>query len=229
MRILFGLAFLLVALAGGAYALFYRGGPDPASDIVQAEIAGVRFSFPSGYARDESTAVGGFTDRLAFVAAFPDFSLLSKDGAAARETSTNSARPKLFVTVSAKDDSVDPATRPSRLYARFLEPEAEAGPAGLVLRRFEKGSPYDFEELYLAPPDGREFFARCPKGPLEQGAPGEACLFVFRAEGLDAELRFPPSLLEHWEILNEGARNFVARLRGKNSRPISNPRGRNPE
>jgi hypothetical protein len=211
MRLILGLALLFAALASGSYLLF-QGALDPAADIVQAEIAGAHFSFPAGYARDESTAVGGFTDRLAFVALFPEFSPPTRTDA---KSASHRARDTVFVTLSAKDDTLDPADRPARLYARFLQAEAEAGPAGLILRRFEKGSPYEVEELYLAPPDGKEFFARCPKTPLEEGAPGEACLFVFRIGGLDVELRFPPSLLDHWEALNEGARSFVARLRAR--------------
>lgn len=214
MRIFLRLALLLVLLAGGSFVLT-RGSSDPASDIVQAQIAGAHFSYPVEFSRDESTAVGGFTDRLAFIAMFPDFSPPSKAGSTNQTGAPNRRRVKLFITVSAKDDGLDPADRPSRLYARFLQADAEAGPGGLVLRHFENGSPYDLEELYLAPPDGRDFFARCPKSQPAQDGGAEACLFIFRNGGFDVELRFPPSLLDHWEALNEGARSFFSKIRGK--------------
>jgi hypothetical protein len=117
--------------------------------------------------------------------------------------------------VSLKDDGVDPADRPMQLYARFLEAETVAGPGGLVMRRFEQGSPYDLEQLYVAPPDGRDFFARCPKPASAGAALTELCFFVFRVDGLDVELRFAPALLDNWDALNEGARAFLNRIRAR--------------
>ena len=183
---------------------------------MNAEIGGDRFSYSSAIARDEETLAGGSGERLAFVAAFPDFTPRP-----ARLRPGGPAGPEMIlVTITPKDDGIDPADRPSRLYARFLEAEAFVGPGGLVMRRFEKGSPYDLEQLYMAPPEGRAFFARCPKAADAGAAAEEPCLFLFRVEALDVELRFPRSLLDQWETLTEGARAFVSRLRvgGKKSR-----------
>lgn len=213
MRLLLSLLALLALVAAAAY-IPLRGRYDASADQVEADIAQAHFSFPAGYARDESTAVGGFTDRLAFVVVFPEFSSQA-NAEKSRELKTLSDRPKnrVFITVSAKDDTADPADRPTRLYARFLQGEAFAGPGGLVMRRFEQGSPYDLEQLYIAPPDGRDFFARCPNAQSKEAAAGKSCLSIFRVDGLDVELRFAPALLDKWETLNEGARNFVARIR----------------
>jgi len=213
MRLLLSLLALLALVAAAAYVPF-RGRYDAAVDQVEADIAQTHFSFPADYARDESTAVGGFTDRLAFVVVFPEFSPKANAGKSKElKTFSDRAKNKVFITVSAKDESADPADRPMRLYARFLQGEAIAGPGGLVMRRFEQGSPYDLEQLYIAPPDGRDFFARCPNAQSKEAAPGESCLFIFRVDGLDVELRFAPALLEKWETLNEGARNFMTRIR----------------
>ena len=124
------------------------------------------------------------------------------------------ARDAVFLTVSAKDEILDPAERPMQLYARFLQAETISGPGGLVARQFEKGSPYDLEQLYVAPPDGKDFFARCPN--VEgAAAPGDSCISMFRVDGLDVELRFAPELLENWDALNTGARGFISQIRAK--------------
>jgi hypothetical protein len=206
MRLLLVALALAASIAATLVAVHFIGAAQPPQTI-EAAIGEAHFSFPAALARDEETLAGGFVDRIALLATFPDFAPRPPPG-------KTKARPDLvFVTISPKDDSLEPSERPARLYARFLESEAFVGPGGLVMRRFEKGSPYDLEQLYIAPPDGAAFFARCPK--LQEGeAPSEEpCLFVFRDGALDVELRFAPSLLEQWDVLNEGARAFFARLR----------------
>jgi len=210
MRLFLALFALLVSVAAGIVALSLLRAAAP-SQLVQAEIGGAHFTFAPTLARDEETLAGGFAERLAFVATFPDFGPRPPRSAPGGRASRQGEL--VFVTVTPKDEALEPAERPSRLYARFLEAEAFVGPGGLVMRRFEKGSPYDLEQLYIAPPEGREFFARCPK--TQDGASGaeEPCLFLFRVDGLDVELRFAPALLEQWEALTEGARGFLARIR----------------
>jgi hypothetical protein len=193
-------ALLLVLSAAAAGWLFvsHEEAPDR---LVHAEIGATKFVYARAYARDESTGVGGMTDRLSFIVAFPSFTALkSKDRGAQSVT----------MTLTPKDEGLDPGERPSKLYARFLTPEALDGPAGLVLRRFEPGSPYDTEELFIAPPDGQTFFARCPKP--RGGAPGEACLSLFREGALDVELRYPANLLDHWDALYDGAHALLAEI-----------------
>jgi hypothetical protein len=215
MRLFLALLALLVGLGVGAYALL-RGDDDATAALTEASIADARFVFASAHARDEATAAGGFADRLAFIAVFPDFGPPARASKTPPERLAERARNDVFITVSLKDDGIDPADRPMQLYARFLQAETVAGPGGLVMRRFEQGSPYDLEQLYVAPPDGRDFFARCPMAASD-GAPGELCLFVFRVDGLDVELRFAPALLQNWDALNEGARAFLGRIRASDA------------
>jgi len=209
--VLLGLALLLCAgLTYLAVALLGAGAPKA---MVDASIGAAQFAFAADLARDEETAAGGLADRLAFVATFPDFAPRPARPAPAKG---KSRPPELvFVTITPKDDAIDPAERPDRLYARFLEAEAFVGPGGLVLRRFEPDSPYGLEQIYMAPPDGRGFFARCPKPAEDGGETQEPCLFLFRDGGLDVELRFSTALLEQWEALNDGAHAFVERIRAR--------------
>lgn len=198
------LAILLLAIVTGS-ALALLMAKERAGRLVHAEFAGLKFVFDSAYARDDVTAGGGLSDRLAFLVSFPSFGPPSTaDGEIIR------------MTLSPIGDAPDPEDRPAKLYARFLTAETLEGPGGLVLREFEPDSPYETEELLLAPPDGRAFFARCPKPQL--GAPGEGCLSVFRAGPIEVELRYPPAILERWDALYEGSRGLLGRMQAQPKR-----------
>ncbi|WP_457795719.1 hypothetical protein [Methylocystis sp. S23] len=201
MKPLIAFALLATILAAGTAFLFVARDEAPEA-LVRAELAGAKFAYARAYARDDATGAGGLADRLSFIVSYPGFKpIAAKDRA---------AFPAVAMTLTPKDEGLDPRERPAKLYARFLTPETLEGPSGLVLRRFEQGSPYDLEDLLVAPPDGRDFFARCPKS--EAGATGEACISMFREGGLDVELRYPPALLEHWETLYAGAHALIAKM-----------------
>jgi hypothetical protein len=201
MRLIIAVALLAIALATGSVLLFAAREEAPDA-LIQAELAGVRFQYARAYGRDESTAAGGLSDHLGFIVSFPKFAPLS-----AKERPVATA---IALTLTPKDEGLNPGERPAKLYARFLTPETLEGPGGLILRHFEQGSPYDSEELFIAPPDGRSFFARCPKADAR--APGEACLSMFREGGMDVELRYPPALLGHWDAIFDGAHALIARM-----------------
>jgi hypothetical protein len=83
-------------------------------------------------------------------------------------------------------------------HARFLSAVARSYPGGLVQRRYRDGTPYEGEELYVTPPDGAVFAARCATAAAE-GAAG--CLAEVRLDGLDLRVRFPQARLEEWEAI----------------------------
>lgn len=98
------------------------------------------------------------------------------------------------VRLGPADGSLPPADRPAVLYARFLAAEAAPLEGGLIRREFRAGTPYEGEVLFLAPPDGRAFAARCPARP---DAP-EACLAELRFGSLEARMRLRPGDLPRW-------------------------------
>lgn len=203
---IFFMAAVVTGMGAGLLFLSRDSAPDP---LVRAKVGGVSLAYARAYARDDATAAGGLTDRLGFVASFPDFSPLPLD-------QRSQAPSSITMVLTTKEDGPEPQDRLAKLYARFLTPDTLVGPGGLVRRRFETGSPYDLEELFVAPPDGRNFFARCVKH--EARAPGEACLSIFRDGALDVELRYPASLLEQWDALDDGARALVRRMRATATR-----------
>lgn len=215
---LFLVALLLALLAAAGYRLTRKtDAAEPA--IVAASLGDARFAYAPAYARDESTRYGGASDRLSFIAVAPDFGPPQKPSADPRRRAAEELDPmRVFVTLAPREEALDPAERPSRLYARFLESEVWGGPGGLVMRRFEPGTPYELELLYLAPPEGRDFFARCPR--RDAGFLGSApCLWALRWKNLDVEARFSAALLRDWEEFARGLRAFLASIDADRPRP----------
>lgn len=209
---------LLISAAAGAIGLVRLREPPPDA-LVEADVAGHRFVFPAALARDAATRSGGLANRLAFLAVFPEFTPRVAARAASGADGPRRDDTLVFITVTPRDEAIDPADRPARLYTRFLESEVSTGPGGLILRRFENGSPYEQEQLYLAPPDGRAFFARCPKRGSRGPSDGPACLWLLRWRSVDVELRFAPALLEQWELLVDGASGFLRAIDASKAPP----------
>jgi hypothetical protein len=115
----------------------------------------------------------------------------------------------VYISLKAQEKSLDPAERPARLYVRFLEQEEWSHPGGLVMRRFEEGSPFGREDLYMAPPEGRVFAARCIRPQAHPDGLPNTCISEMRFGGLDVRLRFSPNHLGDWERMVAGVRGLI--------------------
>ena len=189
----------LVAIALGAGLIWLRLADDPlAGPPRETWIGETRLAVPPAYARLPIGRAGGVQEQLALAATFPGF-----------EAPRDGAPPLVFLTLAASDRTVDPADRPATLYARFLEEERVERPDGLLMRRFQAGSPYEFEDLYIAPPEGRAFAARCTRPREKPDGLAETCLTDLRIGALDAQLRYAPDLLPQWDALMTGARALI--------------------
>lgn len=205
--ILLGLGLLPLPLAG-AFWLWRALHPAPLSGAVHATIGGSTFVLPSGYFRPGSRG-GGRLEKLSLAAFYPDFAPAGdlQDIASATDLAERHDR-LVFLTISEADSTLDPADRPVKLYARFLDPNEWTQPGGLIARGFLPGSPFEGEELYFAAPEGREFAARCGK-PDQHRATPNFCIDDFRLGELNVELRFSANLLFGWEKLLAGARGLI--------------------
>jgi hypothetical protein len=176
---------------------------------VALAIGEARLSLDPAFLRNPDQRKGGRFERLDVALLMPDFK------PAGALDARDLARPDrdadmLFVTIVPQDGTLDPADRPTQLYARFLEPGAPAPEIGLIHRRFAEGSPYENEDLYMAPPEGRLFAARCRGGQGPLFGPGSACLHEFRTHGLDVLLRFAPARLADWDRLADRVHALIA-------------------
>jgi hypothetical protein len=183
-------------------------GTAPEAAMVEVSLGQAQLRLPRAYVRQTDPSLGGNPERLELEIHFPDFRPVERPQHAA--SAADDAQ-TVFISLQAADATLDPADRFAKLYARFLETEAGEAPAGLIMRRFEPGSPYEAEDLYLAPPEGRLFTARCtrPRQPPD-GFP-ETCLAEIRLRGIDARIRFRPARLVNWEQLENGSRDLLLR------------------
>ena len=203
------LTIAVLAIAGGIGAGFWQfahRAQAPANTLVEAQIGTANLLYPHAYARFGAGRTGGMLDQLELAAHFPDFVPVPANAPATATDST------LFLSLAPADTMVSPDERMSKLYARFLEPDVWSDEGGLLMRRFRAASPYDREELYFAPPDGRAFSARCPRPAQPPDGLPDSCLATFRHGSLDVSLRFARALIPQWERLADGTRALAARF-----------------
>lgn len=176
-----------------------------------AEIGPVTIVYQPAYARFGPGRGGGRLDRLELAFTFPDLRAAGEAGAAlpSDESVEPGAHQLVFLTLRKEDEAADPAERTGQIYSRFLESDVWQEEAGLVMRRFETGSPYQREELHFVPPEGRVFAARCMRPTQPPSDLPSTCLAALRLDGLDVDIRFSPTLLPQWEALTDGVRRLV--------------------
>jgi hypothetical protein len=206
-----GAAALALSLAGaGLLWRFEQSRPAPTTRL--AIVGATRFSLLSGYLRPSSRG-GGRLDRLDLAAFFPDFAPAGEiDDIDSRTDLAERFQKLVFLTIRPADSDLDPAERPSKLYARFLETDQWSHPGGLVASAFQAGSPFEGQELYFVAPEGRAFAARCGRPDQSQKTPN-SCTYDFRVDNLEVELRFSAALLSEWEKLSAGARGLIEAAR----------------
>jgi hypothetical protein len=198
-----GLAF---AGAGVGIAIFWWTARPAATahEPIPVSIGKASFAIPPAFVRGGAFPRPGAQERVDLAMLMPDLGPAGSGAAGAA----------VYVALLREDGVIDPARRVDEIYGLFLEPDVWQNPGGLLLRRFTAESPYADEELFISPPDGRRFAARCrkPAPPNERGRPadiGETCLWRFRAERVDVQARFAPEILPQWEMLAEGLRARV--------------------
>ena len=180
-------ALCLAGSAAGAWWMGQTPGPPPASTRVAVGAALV--TVPTAW-------LAGPPDRDRIELALP-WADLVPGGA---ETSM----PRLVLTLTPADDAMPPGERPTRLYARFLGEAARPEAGGLIRRAFRRGTPFEGEDLVVAPPDGRAFSARCERAEGAEAA--QTCTTELRVGALDLRVRFAPEGLRAWAALTHALR-----------------------
>lgn len=200
------LGFALLA-AVGVLAFRWSSSPsDARREPIPVTVGTAAFHIPPAFVRAGALPRPGSQERVDVALALPDFAPAASGGPDAA----------LFVAILREDGVIDPSERVDRIYGRFLEPDIWSNPGGLLLRRFRAESPYADEELFISPPDGRDFAARCRRPASARSdaeGVGEACLWRFRIGGADVQVRFAPDLLPRWEAIAAGVRARIAEWR----------------
>jgi hypothetical protein len=198
------LALLGVTMGLGINAYRSERTMPGAVELVPVTINSLRLNVPMDFFRGGAPPRTGTSERADLLALFPDMHPAGVPPATTTAMTAQDPRRLVFIAVLRGDGVLDPSERPQELYGRFLEPDTWQNPGGLLLRRFEAGSPYEDEELFIAPPDGRVFAARCRKPGKGTESIGEACLWRFRQAGADVQVRFSVDLLPQWEAMAMG-------------------------
>ena len=206
-----GLAFLYVL-----YVLWPRwpgppvGGDAPALPVT---VAGVTFNLPPAAIRRPLQRRPGAQDRVDLVFRWP--SLAPPDPAAKPpppakrgEAVPLQAFESIFVTIAAAGDALSPTERVVNIYPRYAEAEAVAGPGGLAVLPFRRGTPYQGEDLiYDSAAPG--FLVRCTRDGVTPGT----CLYERRIEAADIVVRFPRDWLDDWQTVAGKIDQLIAGLR----------------
>jgi hypothetical protein len=200
------------ALGAGGYVMSTRKPEEPG--VRTLSLRGAAFTLPSGYFR--AGAEGG--ERIDLAAFYPNFTPAGQTRDIAVDTDLGERYQRVvFITLTPADESLDPAERTARLYARFLETDGWTQPGGLIARAFQEGSPFEGDELYYVAPEGREFAARCSRPSQTRPTPN-TCIADYRDHDLDVEVRFPAGLLSEWRLLVDGANGLIAQARASGTR-----------
>jgi len=208
-----GLAFLYVL-----YVLWLRWpGPPigPNAPALPITVAGVTFNLPPAAIRVRVQRRPGAQDRVDLAFLWP--SLTPPDPAAKPPLPVKGgasvpmqAAERIFVTIAAAGDTLSPAERVVNIYPRYAEAEAVAGPGGLAVLPFRRGTPYQGEDLiYNSAAPG--FLVRCTRDGAGE-TPG-TCLYERRIEAADIAVRFPRDWLGDWQTVAGKIDHLIARLR----------------
>ncbi len=208
--------FLTLAAAIGAALLLVLGsavwlmrassrGPSPFI-VADVAIGTQQLQIDTRYTRSPAAPLHRSYDDLDLLVALPDF---SPAGERANQLPLETL---LTITLRPKDIRLEPRDKVARLFARYLDAQTIAGDAGLVMRRFQQSSPFPGEEIFMTPPEGRLFWARCSPASSEADAQHRICLSEMRYGALDLRLRFSAIHLTRWEELTVSTSQLLASL-----------------
>lgn len=206
--LLCGMASLVIVL--GNMALTKPGSDQNQSrPKVSLALAEQILRLDQGYLLKTNSASRSERDQITLIAQFPDlrpFTHFPND--------KDIRQRRVLITLKPIDETrgeIAPEDRPSRLYARYLKAAAGGLENGLLQRRFETGSPYQNEDLFIAPPDGRAFYARCSRPNQQADAIEESCFTELRQSGLEVRILFAPDMLGKWTLLTDGVRALISK------------------
>jgi hypothetical protein len=219
-------AFLVALVAAAAVFISYVLWPTWPSEptpldapAIPITVAGVLFDVPAAAIREAVQRHPGQHERIDLEFAWPslgppqpddkstDKPVLNAENAVAAAAQT--AKVRLFVTIAGLGAVLPPLERLRTIYPRYIEPQASAGPDGLVILPFRAGTPYAGEDLVYLGTNPEQFFARCTREA--RSMPG-TCIHERALDAAAITLRFPRDWLVDWRNVAAGFDRLVAQL-----------------
>lgn len=174
------------------------------------DVGGVVFNVPPAAIRVALQRRPGTQERLDIAVEWPSLGPPDPAHKPHPAEPSNPRFDRLFVTVAAAASTMPPIERIKAIYPRYLAEGRFRGPTGLLVARFNDGTPYQGEDLFYDETDPERFVVRCTR-PQGQ-APG-SCLNERRLGGADVTVRFPRNALPDWQEIQKGIDRLVAAWR----------------
>jgi len=200
------------AIALVAYLLWptWGNGAANAPSRLPVSVGGTLFNVPTPAIRRKIQRHSGPQERVDLSFTFPSLEAPEAPKHVSADTVEEKVQPidRIFLSISAHNDTLAPDTRVRTIYPRYLEPAATPVDDGLTMRAFRDGSPYANEDLFAAAAPSLN--ARCTRDGVTPGM----CLSERRVDGADLTFRFPRSWLSQWRDVANAIDRLTAQLRG---------------
>lgn len=212
------IAIFTAGVVGAVFWVTYLLWPRwPAADMaldapsLPITVNGVNFNIPPAAIRNKVQRKPGRQERVDLVFLWPALTPpdpAGKTGPLAMPGTID----RVFLTIAAYGNSLPPLERFNTIYQRYLASSIETTPAGLTLRPFQDGSPYQGEDILYNDRNPARFMVRCTRD-AKAGASGQ-CLLERRVEEVDITVRFPRPWLSDWQAVGDGVDRVIAQLAG---------------
>lgn len=202
--VVIGLMVCAGALLGVTYLLWPQWpGPQAAAqsdpDKLPVSIGNTVFNVPTNAVRVKVQRHSGAAERIDLAFLFPS---LEAPGPMPRVTAETALQTKIdidriFLSIVAHGDAMSPDERMSAIFPRYLDPAGHINDAGLLVRAFRDGSPYQGEDVITA--TNADFAARCSR----DGATPGMCISEKRIGEADLTFRYPRAWLTNWRLVHD--------------------------
>jgi hypothetical protein len=200
------------AIALVAYLLWptWGNGAANAPSRLPVSVGGTLFNVPTLAVRRKIQRHSGPQERVDLSFMFPSLEAPETPRHMSADTVEEKVQPidRIFLSISAHNDTLAPDTRVRTIYPRYLEPASTPIDDAMTMRAFRDGSPYANEDLFIATANGLN--ARCTRDGVTPGM----CLSERRVDGADLTFRFPRSWLSEWREVANAMNRLTAQLRG---------------
>jgi hypothetical protein len=195
-----------------AYLLWPTWGAGPAGspDRLPVSVGTTLFNVPTSAIRRKIQRHSGPQERVDLSFVFPSLEAPeAPKHVSADMVEENAQQPidRIFLSIEAHHDTLEPDTRVRTIYPRYLDQTSTPIDDGLTMRAFRDGSPYANEDLFSA--GSPALNARCTRDGMTPGM----CLSERRIDGADLTFRFPRTWLAQWREVANAMERLTARMR----------------
>jgi hypothetical protein len=203
------------AIALVAYLLWPTWGANPAGgpERLPVSVGATLFNVPTSAVRRKIQRHSGPQERVDLSFVFPSLEAPEAPRHVSADTVEEKTQPidRIFLSIAAHHDTLEPDTRVRTIYPRYLDKAATPIDNGLTMRAFRDGSPYANEDLFSAGTPALN--ARCTRDGMTPGM----CLSERRVDGADLTFRFPRSWLAQWRDVANAMERLTAQMHGPRS------------